>query len=60
MTGKHLYQCDDCKNKQYMHLKEFHRAARPHCMKCGSTRLEPFSQAAQDEILSRNTERGKK
>ena len=55
--GKRQYQCEDCKNLQYVHWIELNRAGRPHCNRCGSTRLEPHSASAKDDILEGNTNR---
>lgn len=56
-NGKRLYQCDDCKDRRFVHWVELNRASRPRCNKCGSTRLEIVSDDAYDEMLNRQSRR---
>jgi hypothetical protein len=34
-----------------IHWVEFNRASRPKCFRCGSTRTEPESDGAKDDLL---------
>jgi DNA-directed RNA polymerase subunit RPC12/RpoP len=44
-----LYQCEECKHKQYVHWVELNRRTRPRCVACGSVRLAPYSEGAKDD-----------
>ena len=55
--GKRLYQCDDCHEQQFIHWVELNRAAKPRCLKCGSSRLEMVSPEAVKEMLNRQQRR---
>jgi transposase-like protein len=50
VKGSRKFQCEECKAIRFVHWAERNRAARPKCMKCGSTRLEPASEGAKDDI----------
>ena len=49
--GKRLYQCQECRHKQFIHWIELNRAGRARCMACGSGQLEPASTAAKEDRL---------
>ena len=43
--GQRLYRCVDCGNKQYLRRYEAMRKCKPRCTSCGSTFLDPASNA---------------
>jgi len=49
--NKRLYQCDDCRNRQFVAKIELSRRSKPRCNKCGCQRLEPVSDDAKAEIV---------
>ena len=56
LTGKRKYRCDDCKQENFFHWKEFNRAARPRCLGCGCSRLEIVStEGKKEQILNNQT-----
>ena len=54
MKGSRKFQCDECKTIRFVNSMERVRAAKPRCMNCGSTRLEPVSEGAKQESPSLN------
>lgn len=54
---RYLYECDDCHERRYVDKMEANRAAKPRCMKCGSTRLEIVSKDARKDRARLNAER---
>ena len=57
MSSKRLYQCEDCKNRQFVSRIELSRRAKPKCTKCGCSRLEMVSDEAVIEMADINTAR---
>lgn len=52
--GKRRYRCDDCGECTFRMPYEFTRAAKPHCNRCGCTRLI-ISDAGHDDEVERAT-----
>ena len=42
--GERLHQCQDCKEKFPLHWTECERSSRPHCPRCGCTRIDPLGE----------------
>jgi hypothetical protein len=49
--GKRLYECDECKHRQYLHWTALQRHTKPRCAACGCTRLEVCSPEAKKELV---------
>ncbi len=56
-TGKRKYRCEDCGECRFVHQIERDRAAKPKCYRCGSTRLEPYSDDAKKDVVAGNLNR---
>lgn len=54
VKDKRLYECDECKERRYLHPVELMRAAKPRCFACGCTRLIVCSREAKKELIERN------
>ena len=54
---RHLYECSDCHERRFISWVERNRAAKPHCVGCGSTRLELVSESAKKDQARLNTNR---
>lgn len=53
--GKRKYECQECKAWRFVHWTELERRTRPRCMACGSTRLEPASEGAKEDVIQAST-----
>lgn len=55
--NKRLYKCEECGTRRMVAWVELNRAARPKCYGCGSTRLEPVTDEAEDDVARLQRER---
>ena len=72
LRGRFKYICEDCKAENWLSAKDRNSRFKPHCIKCGSTWLEPsrgsrgpdklvqIHDAVRENTEIRNKKMGKK
>lgn len=55
--GTRKHYCADCGHTQMEHPQTLARRCKPHCKKCGSTFLNPWSEGADEAFVNAGTAR---